>query len=804
MRKGAVMNDFWEFMLVVLAIVVVSIPLVSFFLLISLRRQVQALQELVLKLGQRPPAAEPAAVPKPVLVAPVPPVMPPVPAAVKPVTIALPVTPRVIPPPVPRPVVPAVPAVDSAARQLLRRVWNWIIVGEEFRRKDVPMEYAVATNWLMRMGILVLVVAVGIWLKYSFESGLLGPYARVALSLVAGAALVAFGLRQFGRSYQLLGQGLVGGGLAMLYFGVYAAGARFHLVFMPVAFGLMAFITFTAGVLAVRYQSLLVAVLACLGGYATPAVLATGQPDYGVLYIYLLLLGLGMQFMASRRQWPLLIGLSFLGTAGYVAGTLQAFRQQDGWLWPMAGVTAFFVLYSFMMFQYNIRHGVKATLVELAGLFLNAAGFFAAGFFLVKGRFGQPETAWLSLGIAVYYTAHIYIFFQRKLRDEALLSTFLSLAAVFLALMMPLRFSSVWLTLAWSLQALALLWQGLRLGSRALMGWSALLYLLVLCRFGFEDMHRAFAGAAATADGWAYVRQMAGRWVQFAGVIATFWGAARLLRRPPAAAAFRAVDTPRPQAWVFKLALALFISMLFLFLHREAGYVFGTLCLPLQLPMVTAVWVGFACAVLVCRDRLAAPWLGGLLLLAVAALFFKWLAVDLNEWAPHVHGWHYPAGGGGVAVLARLLDCTLLIGFLAMAFRAFRSEASARHAALAAGYAALAMGFVTVTFETGTALDRFLPGFTAGGISVVWGLYAFALLLAGIQRGAAVLRYLGLALFAVVVFKIFASDIQHLGALFKVAAFIILGAVLLMASFVYLKYRGRFVAGHQENGGKPL
>ena len=271
------MNDFWEFMLIVLAIVVVSIPLISFFLLLSLRRQVATLQELVLKLGRLPPAAEPVAtVVKPVLVAPVPPVMPPAPAAVNPAAIALPVTPRVIPPPVPRPAAAVAPAVDSAARQLLRRVWNWIIFGEEFRRKDVTMEYAIASNWLMRMGILIPVIAVGIWLKYSFDHGWMGPYARVALSLVAGAALVAFGLRQFGRSYQLLGQGLVGGGLAMLYFGVYAAGARFQLVLMPVAFGLMAFITFTAGMLAVRYQSLLVAVLACLGGYATPAVLSTG------------------------------------------------------------------------------------------------------------------------------------------------------------------------------------------------------------------------------------------------------------------------------------------------------------------------------------------------------------------------------------------------------------------------------------------------------------------------------------------------------------------------------------------------
>ncbi len=38
---------------------------------------------------------------------------------------------------------------EAAARRVLAKIWNWIVVGEEFRRPGVSTEYAVATNWLV-------------------------------------------------------------------------------------------------------------------------------------------------------------------------------------------------------------------------------------------------------------------------------------------------------------------------------------------------------------------------------------------------------------------------------------------------------------------------------------------------------------------------------------------------------------------------------------------------------------------------------------------------------------------------------
>jgi len=76
-------------------------------------------------------------------------------------------------------------------------------------------------------------------------------------------------------------------------------------------------------------------------------------------------------------------------------------------------------------------------------------------------------------------------------------------------------------------------------------------------------------------------------------------------------------------------------------------------------------------------------------------------------------------------------------------------------------------------------------------VTIVWALFALALIIAGISRRRAEVRYAGLALFTVVTLKIFLRDLAELDTLWRIVAFIVLGLLFIAGSFLYLRFRER-------------
>ena len=75
---------------------------------------------------------------------------------------------------------------------------------------------------------------------------------------------------------------------------------------------------------------------------------------------------------------------------------------------------------------------------------------------------------------------------------------------------------------------------------------------------------------------------------------------------------------------------------------------------------------------------------------------------------------------------------------------------------------------------------------------VLWSIFAFVLVFNGLRKSNRNLRYIGLALFTVVVFKVFLWDMRQLDAIYRVCAFLVFGVLLMCAAFIYLKFwRGK-------------
>jgi uncharacterized membrane protein len=75
------------------------------------------------------------------------------------------------------------------------------------------------------------------------------------------------------------------------------------------------------------------------------------------------------------------------------------------------------------------------------------------------------------------------------------------------------------------------------------------------------------------------------------------------------------------------------------------------------------------------------------------------------------------------------------------------------------------------------------------GLPIAWGLIAFIYLSTGIRKQIKALRIIALALLAVTIVKLFAYDINNVSEAGKIVAFIILGIVLLVMSFMYQKIK---------------
>jgi uncharacterized membrane protein len=98
--------------------------------------------------------------------------------------------------------------------------------------------------------------------------------------------------------------------------------------------------------------------------------------------------------------------------------------------------------------------------------------------------------------------------------------------------------------------------------------------------------------------------------------------------------------------------------------------------------------------------------------------------------------------------------------------------------------------FCVLTLEVSAYFYARAPQARFAAISVLWTLYSIALMLLGFRYQQARLRLVSLGLFGVTILKVFLADMARVSTPFRIVSFVVLGLMLIGASYLYYRYRG--------------
>lgn len=353
------------------------------------------------------PEPVPAPVPEPVIRRPEPPPLPRV----------VPVVEPPLPPPIPEPEPEAVPA-ESYLTRLIRGTGGW--------------EALIGGNLLNKLGALISVIGVALFLSYSFAH--MGPFGRTATGLAISLPMLGAGV-WWERSdrYRIFARGLIAAGWASLYFTAFAMHAiEAARVISSPALGVAMMTAFAAGMVAhsLRYR---VETLTALAFGCVFAALSLSESNL-LVAIAIVPIAVSMLYLAGRFDWQ---GIALLAAAA----TYTTFMTRPSTGSPLWQIEAMLLLYWAIFEAADILRGESGKpllfgLNALAGLGASAAIWYRL----------SPETMsqYCAYAAAAYWVSTV----ARLIRKSNLLaSATIAISSVLSALAIFAHLSEIWIPL---------------------------------------------------------------------------------------------------------------------------------------------------------------------------------------------------------------------------------------------------------------------------------------------------------------------------------------------------------------------
>ena len=662
---------------------------------------------------------------------------------------------------------------------------------DKWVRNNPDLEKFVGENLANKIGIAVLVLGIGFFVKYAIDQNWIKEAGRVCIGI--GCGIIMIGIAHYLRNtYRSFSSVMAGGGIAVFYFTIAFAFHEYNMFSQTKAFIIMVVITAFAVVISLLYDKIELAVIATVGGFLVPFLVSTGSGNYIVLFTYLLILNAGILSISYFKRWPLLHIISFFFTliifGAWLIEKIVFSNSPLPYKNALLFASSFYIIFLFIVLIYNVRKQRPFKAFDFSLLLLITFSYYAEGMFILGEWNNGAYQGIFTIVMSVINLCLAWYLYASHKGDKNLLYLLIGLTLTFLSLAAPVQLHGHSITLFWAAEAVLIYWLYQKSSIQIFKYSSAIVLALMLVSLLMD-------WSIADEKSNSYLPQMFGNWQGIITNVVAFVSLGiysyLLYKQKEGDYVLNISNKTATIASGVATLLVLYLTCIFgVNLHFHVLQSFDIPNVYHQL-----ITYGFVAAILVALKKIKPferPYVEVLLILAA---FVTYLLSSLNSYNL-VDGTITNQYANKHLYMHWLAD-VLLLYLLFELIKMFRNVNTAIANSFAWLINILLLVFFSiecrhlyvVTLAGEKNIFTYHAQYIKAGLTIVWAIFSFVIMWLGMKHKYKTLRIISLSLFTLALVKLFLFDIRNISAGGKIAAFIMLGVLLLVISFMYQRLK---------------
>lgn len=364
--------------------------------------------------------------------------------------------------------------LQNAGKEVLN---SFIKQSQSIRALYPNIEKFIGEQLINKVGIAILIVGIGFFMKYAIDQAWLEAIGRIFIGIFASMVLLIVGyfLR---KEYKSFSSVLIGGGFAIFYFTIGFSYQQYEIISRPFAFGLIGVTTLFMAGFAVLFNRIQLGAIALIGGFITPIMVGGNVENYFMLWSYLLVLNVGMLIVSVFKKWKIFFIVAYDCTIAMFGGWLYQYHDVYAFDKDVALIfgTIFYFIFFLGIVVVNIREKELFKAFDYLILLSANSLYFGLGLFLL-----EPEYRGLfTISLAIINGILTLIFFKWKEIDKNFIFLLLALVLTYGSLAGPIQLDGNYITMFWACEAAIFLWLSQRSGIHLIKNISFVLFFLMI------------------------------------------------------------------------------------------------------------------------------------------------------------------------------------------------------------------------------------------------------------------------------------------------------------------------------------